>query len=80
MIAGLEGHIDVWIPFFRITNLVGSLRKSLPDPVFAAYGFDRNQSLAIANFLRFVVGEQGENAESQAVVQVVWAWENFIKE
>lgn len=80
MIAGLEEHIDVWIPFFRITNLMGSLRKSMPVQVCAAYGFDRNQILAIASFLRFVVGEHGENAESQAVLQVVWAWENFVKE
>jgi hypothetical protein len=80
MIAGLEGHIDVWIPFFRITNLMGALRKSMPGQVVTAYWFDRNQRLAIANFLRFVVGKQGENAESQAVLQVVWAWEDFVKE
>lgn len=44
------------------------------------YGFDRSQSLVSANFLRFVVGKQGENAESQAVLQIIWAWANFVKE
>lgn len=80
MIAALEGHIDLSIPFFKITNLMGSLRKSVPEQVITTYGFDKNQILAIANFLRFVVGQQGEKAESQAVLQVVWAWENFVKE
>jgi len=77
MIAALEGHIALQIPFFNILNLMGSLRRSMPDQVIATYGFDKNQVLAIAHFLRFVVGEQGENAESQAVLQVVWAWEEI---
>ena len=80
MIAALEGYIDLSTPFFKITNLMRALRKSMPEQVIAAYKFDRNQCLAIANFLRFVVGEQGENAESQSVLQVVWAWEDFVKE
>lgn len=75
MIAALEGHISPCIPFFKLTNLLGSLRSSTPEQVILAYGFDRDQTLAIAAFLRFVVGEQGEQAESQAVLQLVWAWE-----
>lgn len=77
MIAALEGHINPLIPFFNITNLLGSLRKSTPTQVIAVYQFNQQQSLAIANFLRFVVGEQGEHAESQTVLQRVWAWEDI---
>ncbi|NEQ29208.1 MAG: hypothetical protein F6K28_61815 [Microcoleus sp. SIO2G3] len=80
MIAALEGHISLCIPFFKITNLMGSLRRSTPDNVITTYGFDKQQSSAIAVFLRFVVGEQGEQAESQAVLQVVWAWEAYVND
>lgn len=78
MIAALEGHISLSIPFFKLTHLMGSLRGSTPGQVIATYGFDKNQVVAITAFLRFVVGEQGENAESQAELQVVWAWEAYI--
>lgn len=75
MIAALEGYISPCIPFFHLTNWLGSLRTSSPEQVIPAYGLDRNQTLAIAAFLRFVVGEQGEQAESQVVLELVWAWE-----
>jgi hypothetical protein len=77
MLAALEGHIDPSIPFFKITNMMGSLRKSTPDRVIATYGFDQAQRLAIAAFLRFVVGEYGEKAQSQAELNIVEAWEAY---
>lgn len=78
MIAALEGHIDPRIPFFKVIQMMGSLRESAPSRVVATYGFDQNQSGAIAAFLRFVVGEQGERAEGQAELQQVWAWEDYV--
>ncbi|BAB78192.1 DUF6714 family protein (plasmid) [Anabaena sp. FACHB-709] len=78
MIAALEGHISSHIPFFKISPMLGSLRKSIPSEVIKIYGFDRHQALAIAAFLRFVVGEDGENAESQAELEIVWQWKDYI--
>ena len=80
MIASLEGHISHCIPFFKLTRMLGSVRNSTPDQVIATYGFDQQQRLAIAAFLRFVVGEQGENAESQAELNLVWAWETYVQD
>ncbi|MBD2459322.1 hypothetical protein H6G80_35495 [Nostoc sp. FACHB-87] len=79
IIAALEGHISLSVPFFKISRMLGSLRKSTPIEVIKVYGFDRHQALAIAAFLRFVVGEHGENAESQAELEIVWQWEDYIK-
>ncbi len=78
MIAALEGHIHRSIPFFQITRMLGSVRSSPPDQVVATYGFDWAQSAAIAAFLRFVVGD-GEGAESQAEMQLVWDWEAYVQ-
>lgn len=79
MIAALEGHISLSVPFFKISRMLGSLRKSIASEVIKVYGFDFHQALAIAAFLRFVVGEHGENAESQAELEIVWQWEDYIK-
>ncbi|AFY91683.1 DUF6714 family protein [Chamaesiphon minutus] len=80
IIAALEGYISFNIPFFKISRMLGSLRKSVPSEVIRRYGFDRHQVSAIAAFLRFVVGEYGENAESQAELQIVWQWEEYSQE
>lgn len=79
IIAALEGHIILLVPFFKITHMLGSLRKSVPSEVIRIYGFDRHQAQALAAFLRFVVGEHGENAGSQAELQIVWQWEDYSK-
>lgn len=79
-IAALEGHIHCSIPFFKITRMLGSLRESSPEKVIEIYRFDQNQSMAIAAFLRFVVGEQGENDESQSELNLVWAWEVYVRD
>jgi len=78
MIAALEGHIAPRIPFFKITQMMSSLRESTPDRVIANYGCDQSQSWAIVAFLRFVVGEHGERAEGQAELQRVWDWEDYV--
>ncbi|HEY9815923.1 MAG TPA: hypothetical protein V6D20_09040 [Candidatus Obscuribacterales bacterium] len=80
MIASLEGHISRYIPFFKITRMLGSLRNSPPDKVIATYKFDQRQSLAIAAFLQLVVGEQGEHAERQAKLNLVQAWEIYVQD
>jgi hypothetical protein len=59
--------------------MLGSLRKSIPSEEIKVYGFDCHQALAIAAFMRFVVGEHGENAKSQAELEIVWQWEDYIK-
>ncbi|PSB55579.1 hypothetical protein C7B77_14565 [Chamaesiphon polymorphus CCALA 037] len=79
IIAALEGHISISVPFFKIVQMLGSLRKSVPKEVIRIYGFDRNQAQAIAAFLRFVVGEHGEYAGSQAELQIIWQWEEYVK-
>jgi hypothetical protein len=80
MITAIEGHISLHTPFFKLTNLMGTLRKSDSAQATQNYGFNPEQVQAIAAFLRFVVGEHGEKAESQAELQVVWQWETYASE
>ena len=55
-----------------------SLRQSEPASIIAKYGFTKAQYKAIANFLRFVVGEDDEfTTQDQSTLQAVKKWENL---
>lgn len=58
-----------------------SLRKSEPASIAAKYGFSDAQCLAIAHFLRFVVGPDDEfTTEHATKLQAVAKWEQFVNE
>ena len=56
-----------------------SLRQSEPASIASKYGFTDAQCRAIAQFLRFVVGDDNELATQPATtLQAVVKWENFV--
>lgn len=58
-----------------------SLRKSEPASIAAEYGFTEAQCKAIANFLRFVIGEDNEFiTEERTTLQAVEKWEKLVNE
>jgi hypothetical protein len=58
-----------------------SLRKSEPKEIAAKYKFTNEQCRAIANFLRFVVGEDDEFTRAERpILLAVEKWEKYVEE